>query len=393
MNKDWNSYLRVKAALEHKEADRIPFDVGGTVLTGIHRKAYANLRRHLGLNVDENNIALDNIPQQLAVVEEDVRRILKCDVKSVMPNPSSTSCVIEPIHIDGGDYKFTDEWGIGRRMPVDGGIYYDMYKAPLADAMDCNDLKKFPWPDLTEPLRFSGMKERADMTVYGEKTAYVLGRSYAGIFETALWMRGFENFLCDMAAEPEFAEALMDIILELKMQYWGKALDTVGENVMIISEADDLGTQNSLIVSKEMYRRLIKPRHKKLVEFIKQRAQNKVYIFFHCCGAISEILPDIIESGIDILNPWQVNARDMDTKEFKKNFGRDITIWGGGCDTQRILPYGTPRQVRDEVRRRIEDLAPGGGFIFNPVHNIQADVPPENVMAMWETWNEYSRYI
>jgi uroporphyrinogen decarboxylase len=392
MKHELTSFERVKAAVEHREADRIPFDMGGSTLTGINKNAYVRLRKHLGLTVDPNNIVIDDVMQQLALVEDDVRKLLKCDVRSVMPAPSMKSPLLVPIHTEENDYKFTDEWGLGWRMPLDGGLYFDMYKAPLKHAATLEDLKSFPWNDPGDPVRFETIRERGEKVVFEEKTAYILGRQFAGIFEIATWMRGFENFLSDLVLNPGFAESLMDIILELKYQYWEKALEAAGENVMLVAEADDLGAQDRLIISPKMYRKYIKPRHKKLVEFIKSKAQNKVYIFFHCCGAISDILPDIVECGIDILNPWQVSAKGMDTKEFKKNFGKDITIWGGGCDTQRILPYGTPQQVRDETKRRIDDLAPGGGFIFTPVHNIQGDVPPDNIMAMWETWEMYGNY-
>lgn len=392
MSGEWTSFERVKAAVEHREADRIPYDLGGSTLTGINKKAYLNLRKFLGLPADENKIIIADEMQQLAVVEDDVRRLLKCDVRSVMPLPSRKSDVIVDRHVEGSDYKFTDEWGLGWRMPISGGLYFDMYKAPLVDATCYDDLKKFHWPDPVDSDRFTTLKEMADKVVFVEKTAYILGRHFAGIFETAAWMRGMENFMCDLALDPGFAEALMDIILELKYLYWEKALEAVGDNVLLISEADDLGSQDRLLISHEMYRKLIKPRHKKLIDFIKRKAKNKVYIFFHCCGAIADIIPDMIDCGIDILNPWQVSAKGMDTKEFKKNFGKDITIWGGGCDTQTILPYGTPEQVKEETKRRIEDLAPGGGFIFTPVHNIQGEVPPQNIIAMWETWNKYGSY-
>ena len=386
------SFERVKAAVEHREADRVPFDLGGTTLTGINKKAYVNLRRFLGLQVDVEQVVIDDTMQQLALVEDDVRSRLKCDVRSVMPTASTKSPLLVPTHIEGSDYKFTDEWGLGWRMPLDGGLYFDMYKAPLAHVTTFEEIKNFPWNDPADSVRFTTIRERADGIVFEEKTAYILGRQFAGIFEIALWMRGFENFFSDLVSNPGMAEGLMDIILDLKYQYWEKALEAAGENVLLVAEADDLGTQERLLVSPKMYRKYIKPRHKKLVEFIKSRAKNKVYIFFHCCGAIADILPDLIECGIDILNPWQVSAHGMDTHEFKRNFGKDITIWGGGCDTQSILPRGTPQQVRDETKRRIEDLAPGGGFIFNPVHNIQGDVPPENIMAMWETWDMYGKY-
>ena len=254
------------------------------------------------------------------------------------------------------------------------------------------DLAKYKFPDPLDPGRYEGMVARANELMNRKQVAYVLGRNAPGIFEIALWMRGFENFYCDLVANQPFAEALLDIIMEVKMKYWARALELLGPNVMIISEADDLASQNRCLVSPELYRKLIKPRHTKLFSFIKKHAQVPVKIFYHSCGAITELLPDLIESGIDILNPVQVSAAGMDTKELKKRFGKDLTFYGGGVDTQHVLPHGTPQEVRDEVKRRIDDLAPGGGFIFNTVHNIQADVPPENIMAMWETVRECGVY-
>jgi uroporphyrinogen decarboxylase len=262
----------------------------------------------------------------------------------------------------------------------------------MSDVETLEDLKKWEWNDPTDPVRFVNMRSDAYRIVFQEETPYLLGRHFAGIFETSLWLRGIENFLCDLHANPGFAESLLDIITEMKIQYWEKALEAVGDNVMIVTEADDLGTQESLMLSPEMYRRFLKPRHTKIHALIKKKAKKQVKIFFHSCGAIYDIVPDLIESHIDILNPWQVSAHGMvDTKKFKQEFGKDITIWGGGCDSQRVLNLGTPQEVRDETKRRIDDLAPGGGFVFTPVHNIQGEVPPENIMAMWETWDEYGR--
>jgi uroporphyrinogen decarboxylase len=205
-------------------------------------------------------------------------------------------------------------------------------------------------------------------------------------------MRGFENFFCDMVTNQPFAEALLEIIMEIKMCYWARALELVGPNVMMVSEADDLASQNRCLVSRELYRKLLKPRHTHLFSFIKQRARVPVKVFYHSCGAVAPLIPDLIEAGIDILNPVQVSAAGMDTAELKKQFGKELTFYGGGVDTQEVLPRGTQQQVRDEVRRRIDDLAPGGGFIFNTVHNIQADVPPGNIVAMWEALQEYGVY-
>jgi uroporphyrinogen decarboxylase len=384
----WTSRSRVEAALDHREADRVPYDLGGTILTGINQHTYCKLRQHLGL--PEVPIVIEDMHQQLAKVDEDVKARLKVDVWGI--NPGKVPGAVPPPRTEGDYDKIIDEWGIEWWMPVEGGFYYDMRRHPLAEKGTLADLAKFKWPDPVHPARFEGMAARADDLMNQRQVAYVLGRNAPGIWEISLWMRGFENFFCDMVENVAFAEALMDRICEIKMQYWAKALEILGPNVMMISEADDLASQNACLCSPAMYRRFIKPRHTRLFAFIRKHARVPVKIFYHSCGAVASLIPDLIESGIDILNPVQVSATGMDTKELKRQFGKDITFYGGGVDTQRVLPRGTVQEVKDEVRRRIDDLAPGGGFIFNTVHNIQADVPPQNIMAMWEALQEYGVY-
>jgi uroporphyrinogen decarboxylase len=387
-NETWTSRTRVQAALDHREPDRIPYDLGGTILTGINQHAYRRLRRHLGL--PETTIEVEDICQQLGLVHEDVKERLKVDVYGL--NPKGGRGTAQPPQVEGGYSKFTDEWGIEWWMPVEGGFYYDMRRHPLAEVSTIEGLKAVRFPDPLLPVRYEGMAARAEELMNRRQKAYVLGRNAPGIWEVALWLRGFENFFCDMAENQAFAEALMDIICEIKMRYWEKALATVGSNVMMVSEADDLASQGALLCSPAMYRKFIKPRHARLFAFIKKQARVPVKVFYHSCGAVAPLIPDLIESGVDILNPVQVSAVGMDTRVLKQRFGKDLTFYGGGVDTQEVLPHGTPAQVRDEVRRRIDDLAPGGGFIFNTVHNIQGDVPPENILAMWEALQEFGVY-
>jgi uroporphyrinogen decarboxylase len=384
------SYERVKAALEHREPDRLPFDLGGSVLTGINRRAYAKLRRYLGLPEVEPRL-VDEM-QQLARVDEDLLARLEVDVSCVDPDPPAGPTLAKSPVRDGDYWRMVDEWGISWKMPVEGGHYFDMTDQPLKTAESAADLAGFPWPDPTQAARFATLKSRADRAVFGEKKAYILGRQYAGIWETALWMCGFEKFFADMLVNEDFAHALMRKITELKIAYWEKALETVGDNVLVISEADDLATQSSLLCSPELYERMVHPYHKELFSFIRTKANSPVHIFYHSCGAVRPLIPYLIDEGVDVLNPVQVSAADMDTKVLKREFGKDVTFWGGGVDTQRVLPFGSPSEVRDEVRRRIEDLAPGGGFVFATVHNVQGDVPPENFMAMWEAMREYGTY-
>ncbi len=384
----WTSRDRVEATLNHREPDRIPYDLGGTILTGIHQHAYRHLRVYLGLPTEP--VEIEDPIQQLARVHDDMKEKLRVDVYGL--NPGKPRGIGRPGWSEDGYDKLEDEWGIEWWKPQDGGFYYDMRRHPLAGVDTVKELAKYKFPDPLDPGRYEGMAERADELFNHRQVAYVLGRNAPGIFEIALWMRGFENFYCDMVTNQPFAEALLDIILEIKMRYWARALEVVGPNVMMLSEADDLASQNRCLISRELYRKLIKPRHTRLFGFIKQQARVPVKIFYHSCGAVAPLIPDLIDAGIDILNPVQVSAAGMDTAELKKQFGKELTFYGGGVDTQQVLPRGTPQQVRDEVKRRIDDLAPGGGFIFNTVHNIQADVPPANIVAMWETLREHGVY-
>jgi len=385
---NWTSRQRVETTLNHREPDRVPYDLGGSILTGIHHQAYRRLRAHLGL--PEAEIQIEDQHQQLARVHDDLKERLRVDVYGVNPGPARG--FTRPHWTEEGYHKLRDEWGIEWWMPEDGGLYYDMRRHPLEGVDRVADLARFKFPDPLDPGRYEGLAERADALMNGRQVAYILGRNAPGVFEIAIWLRGFENYYADLLGNRPLAEALLDLVCEIKMKYWAHALEVVGPNVMMVSEADDLCGQFGPLVSPALYREIIKPRHTRLFAFIKAHAPAGVKIFYHCCGAVALLIPDLIESGIDILNPVQVSAAGMDTRALKRLFGKDLVFYGGGVDTQRVLPAGTPAQVRDEVRRRIDDLAPGGGFIFNTVHNIQADVPPENIMAMWEALQEYGKY-
>jgi uroporphyrinogen decarboxylase len=381
-----DSRERINLALDHHEADHVPFDLGGSVLTGIHINAYRRLRDALQLSKQQARVL--DIIQQIAVVDDDVRARLKADVRNVAPRSSAG------YHInvqDMGDCTyFYDEWKLGWKMPKVGGFYYDMFDHPLKDAQTLADLERYPWPNPTDPARFEGLRERARHAAIDEKQGVFLDGFSAGLIEMAAWLRGYADFYADFSQNPGLLVGIMTKVIELKMAYWEIALREVGEYVTAISEADDFAGQYRTLISPAMYRRYVKPLHKQLFDFI--HAHTNAKVFFHSCGAIRSVIPDFIEAGIDILNPIQVSATGMDTAELKKDFGKDITFWGGGVDTQIILSSGTPQQVRDEVKHRIDDLAPGGGFVFAAVHNIQSEVPPENIIAMWEGVQEFGKY-
>ena len=383
-----NGRQRAKMALNHQEPDRIPFDLGGTVLTSINVHAYRKLRQYLGL--PEKEIGVMDVFQQIAVVDEDVREKLGVDVRNVAPRSSATHKIIVNETDMPGYTFFHDEWGIGWRMPKEGGFYYDMFDHPLAKATSKEDIKNFPWPDPVDPARFIGLKERAKKVAEEQGELVILGGLAAGFIELTAWMRGFAKFYPDLVTNLDWLTYLMDTVIDLKLAYWEVALPIVGEYADVVQEADDLAGQFDLLISPEIYRQVVKPRHKKIMDFIKARSDAK--IFFHSCGAIRGIIPDMIDIGIDIINPVQVSATGMESSALKHDFGDEITFWGGLVDTQGVFTNGTPQQVKDEVRRRIDDFGPGGGFIAAAVHNIQANVPPENIMAMWDTLQEYGAY-
>jgi len=372
-----NSRERVRRALDHQEADRVPFDLGGTGLSTIHVTAYRNLRRYLGLPEVEPQVAF--VAEQLVRVDEDLAERLETDVRPVLPGTSST---FEYRFRDEGSYRaYTDEWGIGWRMPVDGGFYYDMYHHPLAGARSLAELEAFPFPDPLDEGRFVTLRAQAEAAVARGK-AVALAGPCAGIAEVYSWLRGYEEFYVDLARHKDWVGAMLDRLVAFKSAYWEQALGEAGDLVDVVIEADDLGAQHAPLMSPRTYRQVIQPRHKRLFSFIK--AQAPVKVFYHTCGAVRRLIPDLIDAGIDILNPVQISAADMGPAELKREFGRDLVFWGGGVDTQRVLGMATPAEIGDHVRRNIEALAPGGGFVFAAVHDIQADVPPENVMAMWE---------
>jgi len=293
---------------------------------------------------------------------------------------------------DAGDYwTYRDEWGITHHRPKENGLYYSVVNVPLPHTeLTVADITNHHWPDVANPERLVGLRERAQQ-YRTSGYAVVLKDAFAGIFEFAQRIVGMENLLLMMITNEKTACALFDKMLQLKLDYWQTALAELGDLVDIVTYADDYGTQESQIISPDMFRRLIKPRVKILFEtFIKSAPHAKR--FFHSDGNVRPLIPDFIEMGVDILNPIHIRAKDMQPAGLKRDFGQDLTFWGGGVDTQGILPRGTPLEVKDDVRRNIDALAPGGGYVFNTIHNIQADVPPENLIAMWQALQEYGVY-
>jgi len=306
-----NSRERVRLALDHKEPDHIPFDLGGTSVSLIHLTAYKNLRKYLNLPVREPRIA--HMAEQLAVVEEDLAERLETDVVLVIPQPQAD---FEFVFRDEGAYEaYTDEWGIGWQKPKEGGFYYDMYIHPLAGAEKLEDFKTFKFPDPLDGYRFQNLRRDAEAAAEQGKAVALTGPC-SGILEMYAWTRGFEQFYADLAVNHEFMAYMLDRLAEFKCAFWQRALAEVGDLVDVVLEYDDLGVQRSLMFSPETYRKTIKPLHEKLFSFIKQQAPIK--LFFHSCGAIRPLIGDLIDVGIDILNPVQISAAGMDPKELTR---------------------------------------------------------------------------
>jgi len=380
-----NSRERVITALEHGEADRIPFDLGSTLVTGITRNAYVRLAEHLGQEVGE--VELCDVVQQLAVVSDSVLEKLEVDVRGVVPNIVRKGPAIE--QVEGGE-GFTDEWGVRWRRPK-GGLYFDIVGSPFSGETNEKGIDEFAWPDASDPALFAGLAERAK-EYYERGYAVILENICAGVFEMCCRVRGAEQFYMDLAMNPDIACRLMDKFVELKIEYYKTAAEVLGEYVQLVREVDDMAGQEALLVSPGMYRELIKPRHKQLFEAQRKYFPSPFYVFFHSDGAIYDIIPDFIEIGVDVLNPVQLTAKGMDAAKLKQEFGKDLTFWGGGVDTQNILPRGTPEQVKANVTDRIRQLAPGGGFVFAMVHNVQDDVPAKNLAAMIEAFQAAREY-
>ncbi|MBL7153142.1 MAG: hypothetical protein ISS79_05460 [Phycisphaerae bacterium] len=380
-----NSRERVIAALEHREADRVPFDLGSTYVTGITRNAYARLAEYLGDDVGE--IELCDVVQQLAVAKESVLKKLEVDVRGIVPRIVRKNPSLE--RAEGGT-RFTDEWAVTWNRPG-GGLYFDIAASPFSGEISERDIDGFAWPDASDPALFAGLEKRAK-EYYERGYAIILENICAGVFEMCCRVRGAEQFYIDLAMNPSLACRLMDKFVELKIEYYKTAAEVLGEYVQLVREVDDMAGQEALLVSPGMYRELVKPRHKQLFEAQKKYFPEPFYVFFHSDGAICDIIPDFLEIGVDVLNPVQLTAKGMDAAKLKSEFGKDLAFWGGGVDTQNVLPGGTPEQVKANVTERIEQLAPGGGFVFATVHNVQDDVPVENLAAMIEAFRAARAY-
>ena len=366
---EMTSRERVQRALSHREVDRAPIDLGGTQNSTLCAGAFESFARFLGLHAPPVMLSLSFETVRLP---EAMLSRLPVDTRGVYARSPATG---------GGrildDHTLVDEWGVTYRRP-EGGRQYDAVAHPLAEATIA-DLERYPWPDSGDPTRYAGLGDAARDLL--ENTAYAVCGSTNDtvIFDRAWLLRGMERFLSDLLLDPEFALALLEKVAEVQFRRQERFLAQVGPYLDVIVIADDMGTQQRLLIRPDLYRRMVKPFHRRYIETIRRHTPAKIHM--HACGAISDLVEDYIEIGVDVLNPMQVAAAGMTPESLKGRFGGRMAFWGG-IDTQWLLPHGSPEQVRAAVRATLDVMGRDGGYVLGAVHNVQDDVPPENVWAM-----------
>jgi uroporphyrinogen decarboxylase len=405
--KTMTSRERVRLALNHQETDRVPVDFGASRVTGIAAIAYRNLLRHLGL---EEDIRVYDVKQQLAEPSLAIIDRLGGDVVQLHRlGPTTAMPFLEidrwkPGCLTDGSPCFVPAALAEERRP-DGTLeivrkgelyawrapqsfYFDVCYAPLARAETEADIDAFVWPDPWTEREEQYLRERVQALYQRTDKALFAGLPMlvCSFLEISLVLFGFENFMMLLASDRDLVEYWLDAKLEHDKAILEKFLAIAGPHIEAIQMNDDLGTQDSLQVSPQLYREVFKPRQRQWIEFVKARTHAKV--FLHCDGAVEQIIPDFIEIGIDVLNPLQTSARGMAPRLIKAKYGRDLAFWGGGVETQTTLPFGSLEDIRREVRERLRLLGPGGGYVFATIHNIQPDIPPEKIMAIFDTVQE-----
>lgn len=363
----------------------VPLDLGGNQ-TGIHRVAYQKVLDYYG--IDEDITIMDPI-QQLAAPSEEVLRRFEIDTRYIRPGmflPPAELKEVKP-----GYWGITDGFGVTWAMPGERpgeGLYLDIIEHPLAN-LNYEDIDSYDWPDGKDPTPFKGIREYARKM--SEETEYALVSGITGVvFEICWYMRGLENLYVDMLEQTRYVEKLLDHTLNFWIDYLDTFLREVGEYLQVICVGDDLAMQSGPLFSPKTYKTLVKPRQKALYSTIREKTAAKLW--YHSCGSVVELLPEIIDNGCQIVNPVQISAKGMDPAALKERFGDQIVFWGGGVDTQGVYSHGTPDEVRGQVRDLMKAFKPGGGYVFNTVHNTQADVPAENIIALWEAARQYRAY-
>ncbi len=406
---------RLLAALDHKEPDKVPVDLGSHPSSGISVIAYNNLKKHLKLYPGQTRVY--DVVQQLAEPEEDMLDRFGIDIIDIgrLYNRNQDNWYpvqaadgsnalyptgIRPVKQEDGSFLILKNGSAIAKMPS-GGTFFDQTFFPYLDGYprDFMDLKKDmdmvmwgsvavpPWDHASEPNFWNDLRQKLiDFRETSDRA--VLISVGCNLFEWGSFLRRMDNFLMDVLADPDNVAALLEALMEIHMQTLTKVCEHVGDLVDVIKFGDDLGMINGPFMPPVTYRELFKPHHKYLNEYTHAHSTAKTLL--HSCGSIYALLPDLIEAGFDAINPVQTNCLDMQPEKLKSEFGKDITFWGGGVDTATVLNRETPDNVYKHVIERLNIFAPGGGYVFNTVHNILPEVPPENIMAMFNAVKDFN---
>jgi uroporphyrinogen decarboxylase len=373
-----SSRERVKLCLEHREPDRVPIDLGSGRQTSIYLEPYLKTGERLGLGHLEVVLSPRDVVDRF---DERFLKSLDIDFRRVSLRDVSEDKALEP------NGMRRDVWGIGWKNT---GTFWSPVDHPLKDAT-LDDLQQYPWPDPMDERRFKGVREEAEFLYRNTPYALIAKEPshIYGALTQAIHLRGMENFFVDLALNKEFASELMEKVSAYHFKLYGRYLEEVGEFVQMVHTSDDLGTQTAPYFSLEMYRGMIKPKQKKLMAHIKDKTEAK--IFYHSDGAISTLINDLMEIGVDILNPIEPAVKGMDPSILKKSFGEKLSFHGG-ISQQQVLSKGTPDQVREEVKQRIRELGRGGGYILAAAQTIVPEIPAENIIEMFRAARQYGTY-
>jgi len=409
---------RVLAAISHKTTDRVPLDLGATPSSGISAIAYSNLLKHIGR--EDLPVLIYDVVQQLAQPDNSILNMFGVDVLDIGRAFNEHPSDWKKMTLANGDKAFYPVWfdpesqpdgswltydNDGKRvlskMPV-GATFFDQSYFPYVDGYPTDfssldaEMNRImwardahsPWDHASEPDFWRKLREKALMLRDTTDKALLIVCG-CNLFEWGTFLRRMDNFLMDLMCDQYNVEKLLDELLKRHLATLEKVCLAVGDVADIIRFGDDLGMMQGPFMSPEIYRTLFKPRHKILCNYVKRH--SKMHTFIHSCGAISQLMPDMIDAGIEIFNPVQTNAWKMAPDFLKKEFGQDCTFWGGGIETVGTLNVGTPQQIRDQVFERLEIFSKGGGFVFNTVHNILPDVPPQNIVAMYDAVRDFNK--
>ena len=406
---------RVLAAIHHQEPVRVPVDIGATPSSGISVIAYNNFKRHLGMGGGHTRVY--DVVQQLAQPEDEFLDRFQIDVVDLGRTFNTGDSDWYDITVSDGSRAQYPSWfhptlsdngawevydkdkDLIAKMP-EGSTYFDGTYFPYIDGYpdDFSDLPQAmnkilwaalvhsPWDHVNDDNFWTTLRQNA-LQLRENSDRAIMVVVGCNLFEWGTFLRRIDNFLMDLVADQTNVERLLDVLLEQHLAFLAKVCEAVGDIADIARLGDDLGMDSGPFMRPTIYRKLFKPRHKILCDYIHEHSQ--MHTFIHSCGSIYKLIPDMIETGIEIFNPVQTNAKDMDPQRLKNEFGKDIVFWGGGADTRFVLNRATPAEVKEHVKRRLDIFATGGGFVFNTVHNILPDVPPENIVAMFEAIDEF----